>query len=166
MNYQVILEYLVHHWPAILNYSIDGLSLAVILQCLKRRTKIDQAHIKFLGFIKLDGPKIVTLMLTIFSGIMTAENWLLDPSNAQYIPQKYAFLLTAAFYFHRFLVSPAAIKLGNWLRPYIQAVQLVNSTYNAAAPKSIYVPAPPVSAMTPPSVSPPTPAPVVPPKAP
>lgn len=154
MNQQTIATvsfYLVHHWQEIAAYAVNGLSVAVILQWLKKKYKLDQiARFNVLKIIRLDGPRIVALLFTIFTGISTAASWLADPGNAQYVPERYAFMLMAGVYIHRFLVSPAATKLETALMPYLAAVEQIKKEEQAPI-----VPTPVTSVTTlPPSLSP------------
>lgn len=117
--------YLIQHWQLIAAYSVGGLSISIILQWIKRKFKLDERLVKITRFIRLDGPRIIVIILTIFTGIGTAVDWLIDPGNARYIPERYVGLLAAAFYIHRFIVSPAGQKISNWLELYVRAVRMV-----------------------------------------
>ena len=145
-----ILHYLINHWSQIVAYSVGGLSIAVITQFLKKKFNLDNLPIfKFLKVIKLDGPRIVGIIVTVLTAAGTAASWLIDPANAQYIPIRYAFILTAAFYVHRFFVSPTVAKIELAAAPYLAALEQVKSQ-NAAAPASVGVLSPSSQAVVPP----------------
>lgn len=119
----VVLNYLIAHWHYIAFYTIDGLSIAIMLQWFKRHFKVDEIErTKLFGFIKVNGKHIVVIILTILAGVSTAATWLVDPNNSAFIPQQYAGILLAAFYIHRFFVSPVGSKIEKALQPYWEAV--------------------------------------------
>lgn len=119
--------YIIHHWREIAAYSGGALGLSVVLQWLKHHFKLDQKELRLLYFIKLDGPRIVVMLFSIFTALGTAVGWLIDPSNARYIPEKFLFLLTAAFYIHRFMVSPLGQRIENQLKPWIKVLKEVRA---------------------------------------
>lgn len=152
MNQQVIdvITYLSNHWPQILGYSLNGLTVAVVLQWLKKKFELDVLpRFTFLKVIRLDGPRVVALLFTLFTGVSTAASWLTDPVNAKYIPERYAFLLVAGVYIHRFIVSPAATKLEVALQPYLEAVSQIKKEEQTPI-----VPATPAASALPPSLAP------------
>lgn len=138
MNQQTLITvgtWIVAHWPQIIAYSINGLSIAVILQWLKKKYKLDEVgRFQFLKVIHLDGPRIVAVLFSVFTAVSTGASWLADPANAQYIPERYALILAAGLYIHRFLVSPLAIRIETSLEPYFLAVEQIKATSKEQAP--------------------------------
>lgn len=118
--------YVISRWQLVAGLSLLALVISLLLQYLKRRTKMDTADFKLL-FVHLDGPRIVVFFQTLFVALGTGYTWLLDPSNAQYVPARFSFLLVATFYVHRYLVSPAGQRLEAWLKPYIDALERVKA---------------------------------------
>lgn len=141
MNEQALIQtfvniglYIYHNWAQIALYSVNGLSLAVIVQWIKRHFKLDEIErIKFMKLVHLDGPRIVSMMFLAFSGLDTAATWLADPSNSQYVPVRYAFIVTAGIVLHRFLVSPTSKRIEKSLEPYMEAVSQLKAEQVASA---------------------------------
>lgn len=125
LDLQHALTYIVNHWHVIAAYLAGGLSISLLLQWLKRHFKLDQKTIQIVKLIRLDGPRIVVTLLTIFTTIGTIINYLIDPVNAQYIPKEFTFLLTAAFFIHRFMVSPLGLRIERILKPYWLAIEQI-----------------------------------------
>jgi hypothetical protein len=123
MDVQNAATYGANHWHAIVAYSAGGLGISILLQWLKRHFKLDEKT-----FAKLDGPRIIAVILSILTSLGTLVNYLIDPVTAQNIPKEFTFLLTAAFFIHRFMVSPVGAKLEKTLKPYWQALEQIKST--------------------------------------
>jgi hypothetical protein len=160
MNQQIldIITYITSHWQSILLYSVDGFSVAIVLQWLKKKFKLDELpRFDILKIIRLDGPRIVALLFTIFTGVSTAASWLVDPGNAQYIPERYAFVLMAGAYIHRFLVSPATTRIMTMLEPYLLAVDQIKKEQatTVPAPDSLPVATTPSPSLAPFTAAPP-----------
>ena len=129
LDLQHAADYVLSHWHVIAAYAGGGLTISALLQIIKRHFKLDKIRVlRFLWLIKIDGARLVVLLLTLFTTLGTAINWLIDPINAQYLPKQFAFLLTAAFFVHRFVVSPVGIKIEKILRPYWQALKEIKDS--------------------------------------
>lgn len=141
--------YIFAHWRVIAGYAVSGLGISIALQTLKRHFQLDKRTVKIVKLIRLDGPRIVVVMLTVLTAISTAVTYLLDPVNVQYIPKDFSFLLTAAFFVHRFAVSPIGTRIEKALKPYWQALeQLKESEQKTIAPATVITPNPEVVPFT------------------
>lgn len=151
LDLQHAVDYVLSHWHVIAAYAGGGLTISVVLQIIKRHFHIDRIQSRRLfKLIRVDGAKIVVLLLTIFTTAGTAVNWLIDPVNAQYLPKQFAFLLTAAFFVHRFAVSPVGAKIEKALKPYWKALEQIKEAEDrkttVVSPTPATMPAPQVNA--------------------
>jgi hypothetical protein len=154
LNLHHALDYVLAHWHVIVAYVGGGLTISVVLQIIKRHFHLDRIQSRrLLKLVRVDGARIVVMVLTIFTTIGTAVNWLIDPVNAQYLPKQFAFLLAAAFFVHRFAVSPIGAKIEKALKPYWMALEQIKETEN----RKMALAPPPLAA----TVTPSTPLPAI-----
>lgn len=134
LDLQHALDYVVAHWHVIAAYFGGGLTISVVLQIIKRHFHIDRIQSRrLLKLVRVDGARIVVMILTVFTTAGTAVNWLIDPVNAQYLPKQFAFLLTAAFFVHRFMVSPLGARIEKALKPYWKALEQIKAAEDKKA---------------------------------
>jgi hypothetical protein len=106
-----IATYLLDHWPAILAYLGGGSAIALLVQAIKRKWKLDERLKVFL----VDAKKVIFLLPTLFSAIFAAADAILNNGTvaAQWIPQAahiMPVLMVVAMAVHRFALS------GTWKR--------------------------------------------------
>lgn len=140
LDLQHAITYVADHWREIAAYSVGGLSISILLQWLKRHFKLDQKTVRFVKLVRLDGPRIVVVLLAVLTTIGTTVNYLIDPVNAQYIPKEFSFLLAAAFFIHRFMVSPLGQRLEKALKPYWLALEQMKQNEEKALKSAPTVP--------------------------
>lgn len=127
------IDYVVRNWPALVGYGGLATFISVVLQYFKKRYHLDVKVVRLFRIIKLDGPRLVASLYTIGVSLATGYTWLLDPANAKYVPDRFAYILTFGFFVHRFLVSPAGQKLERTLEPYLLAVKQIKAMEAAKA---------------------------------
>jgi hypothetical protein len=104
------------YYLTVLKYLGGATGLAVIVQGLKRKYKLDTVEVKLLGFIKLDGPKVMVALTGTLTAIASASQYLLSHATGSPLPiiaSEWAKLLAVATVVHRFAVSPASNKIEN-----------------------------------------------------
>jgi hypothetical protein len=106
-----IATYLLDHWPAILAYLGGGSAIALLVQAIKRKWKLDERLKVFL----VDAKKVIFLLPTLFSAIFAAADAIINNGTvaAQWIPQAahiMPVLMVVAMAVHRFALS------GTWKR--------------------------------------------------
>lgn len=102
------------HLGIIGGYAGIGAAVAVVVQTLKVKFHIDQKYIKSL---KLDGPKLVNIALTVVTALPLIAELVVEKLNDDptQINGNYAYIFIAAVWLHRFAVSPLYAKVQNFL---------------------------------------------------
>ena len=131
---QDIIQYLsslpMSTWTTLLSYLGGAAGIATALQLIKRK-------------YKLDGPKLVSFLLGVFSLVTSGADYLITNAATSPLPTilgNGSKLLAAAFFVHRFAVSP----LSAWIEK--QLLSLITDANNyrsmTKAPDTVTIPAP------------------------
>ena len=157
MDVIFIAKHLVHLFldniETIGGYAGFGAFLAVIVQSLKVKFHIDERVLSLTKRIKLDGPKMVNILLTALTALPFIVDEILRQLDLnQHLNASYPWLFASAVWLHRFAVSPLYGKIRDKLEAsrdtkakaaaYERIVQTQNraATNESPAPSDIYDP--------------------------
>lgn len=114
-------------WTTVLSYVGGATGIATFLQIIKRKYKID-------------GPKLISFLLGVFSLIASGADYLISHVATSPLPTIFgngSKLLAAAFFVHRFAVSPVSAWIEKQLLSIISDAATYRSMTSAKQPASM-----------------------------
>lgn len=130
------------HWTVWAEYGGYSVGVVALLQFIKRKYGIDKAKgFSFLGLWRMDGPRIMAALFGLWSAAAAGLTWIINPANAAYVPVRFSFLIATGAAIHRFLISPASLKIEAKIKPYIQALQQLQTMEQGLVAKEAQRPA-------------------------
>ena len=109
-------------WTTLLAYLAGSAGVASLLQLLKKKLHIDSA-------------KVISALLGLFSFVAAAGDYIINQAtqNPSVLGRNTAYIVSLAFFVHRFAVSPLFGKLEKSLLPYVSDVNAYHQARKASA---------------------------------